>query len=76
MIEQGRRGERLSGKARRKRSARVARNRRERERDKERDSSYPAGARGGNVFPDGTRITVETRKIMKLVPKSVRANII
>lgn len=29
-----------------------------------------------NIFPGGTRITVETRKIMKLVLKSVKVNII
>lgn len=33
-------------------------------------------ARERNIFPGGTRITVETRKIMKLVLKSVKVNII
>lgn len=41
---------------------------------KPRDGGAPARER--NIFPGGTRITVETRKIMKLVLKSVRVNII
>lgn len=37
----------------------------------------PSGlVRERNIFPGGTRITVETRKIMKLVLKSVKVNII
>lgn len=45
-------------------------------RDRERERGYEIGARERNIFPDGTRITVETRKIMKLVLKSVKVNII
>lgn len=48
----------------------------ERVRRKEEGDNVEVGARERNIFPGGTRITVETRKIMKLALKSVKVNII
>lgn len=45
--------------------------------ESQREKADPSGwVRERNIFPGGTRITVETRKIMKLVLKSVKVNII